>query len=482
MAGTDYTALRTTVRFGDGDTTPRAVTLPVTPNLVGGQFGRTVVLALSEPGNCATLGGPASTIVTLVDADPVPTGLALDPSFGTRGQAMLEGFGGSRSSMALQADGKVVMAGGTFTDFILARFAADGSIDRGFGFLGDGTVTTDMGSGFISEEATAVAVQADGGIVVAGYTAIDNAPPNPDRPPTFALARYTAAGRLDTSFGRQRRVSANVNGRAYAIAIQPDGRIVVAGEFSFESTNGSDFGDFTVARFKADGNLDPTFGTDATGQIARDLGATNSARNIVLQPDGKIVISGKPQGDQPGFDHTDVARFNPDGSYDPTFGTGGRLKLAALDVGAGLALQPDGKLVLVGTRMQPNAPVFSRFVLMRLNADGTPDASFGTRGQVEAALSKNVRAGGVAVQADGRIVVVGTSVFESAGDFVVARYGRDGEVDTGFGIGGTLGIEFFNGSNVGENVLVMPDGRIVVGGMAVSSRGIRGYGVARVLP
>lgn len=202
----------------------------------------------------------------------------------------------------------------------------------------------------------------------------------------------------------------------------------------------------------------------------------------MLQPDGKIVISGKPQGDQPGFDHTDVARFNPDGSYDPTFGTGGRLKLAALDVGAGLALQPDGKLVLVGTRMQPNAPVFSRFVLMRLNADGTPDASFGTGGQVEAALSKNVRAGGVAVQADGRIVVVGTSVFESAGDFVVARYDSSGEVDTGFGIGGTLGIEFFNGSNVGENVLVMPDGRIVVGGMAVSSRGIRGYGVARVLP
>ncbi len=482
LAGTDYTALQTTVRFADGDTRPRRVSVPIIPNLIGGQFNRTFELVMSEPGNCATVGAQNTATVSIVDDDPIPTGFALDPSFGNLGEAVLERFGGNRSSMALQPDGKIVMAGGTLQDFILARFNADGSIDRSFGLLGDGTVTTDMGSGLIVEEATAVAVQADGKIVVVGYTAIDNTPPNPDGPPTFALARYNADGRLDTSFGREGRVSGNVNGRARAVAIQADGHIVVAGEFSFDSTNGSDFSDITIARFRPDGNLDPTFGADATGQIARDLGGSNTATNIVLQRDGKIVVSGKPFGNSPGFDQTDVARFLPNGEFDDSFGSGGKVKLAGQDGGSGLAVQADGKLVLVGSVVQSTSPASARFVVQRLLANGSPDASFGTAGKVDVALVRNATAAAVALQADGKIVVVGTTTLVSVSDFIVARYDADGSLDGSFGNGGSLELEFFNGDNVGENVAVMPDGRIVVSGMAENAQGAKGYGVARLLP
>ncbi len=483
LAGTDYTALQTTVRFADGDTRPRRVSVPIIPNLIGGQFNRTFELVMSEPGNCATVGAQNTATVSIVDDDVVPESFGFDTSFGTLGETVFDRFGGRRSSMALQPDGKIVMAGGTLQDFILARFNAGGSIDRSFGFLGDGTVTTDMGSGFIVEEATAVAVQADGKIVVVGYTAIDNMPPNPDGPPTFALARYNSDGRLDTSFGRGGRVSGNVNGRARAVAIQPDGHIVVAGEFSFDSTNESDFSDITIARFRPDGNLDPTFGADATGQIARDLGGSNSATNIVLQRDGKIVVSGKPQSSSPSAHQTDVARFLPNGEFDDSFGSGGKVKLAGQDVGAGLAVQADGKLVLVGSVVQTTSPASARFVVQRLLANGSPDNGFGTagNGRVDTAFTQNARANGVALQADGKIVVVGTSAIVSVSDFIVARYTPNGTLDTGFGIAGALEVEFFNFGAEGENVLVQPDGKIVVSGFAGKSTG-GGYGVARINP
>ena len=480
-AGVHYKPLVKTVHFADGDTDRRLVEVELLQNATT-EADKTVNLTLSAPGGCASLGAASSAVLTILDDDQLPPARnsGLDPTFGTLGEAVFDRFGGNRSSMALQADGKIVMAGGTLQDFILARFNADGSIDRSFGV--DGKVTTDMGSGFITEEATAVAVQADGKIVVVGYTAVDNKPPNPDGPPTFALARYHTDGSLDTSFGRQGRVSGNVNGRARAVAIQPDGRIVAAGEFSFDSTNGIDFSDFTVARFKTDGNLDATFGADATGQIARDLGGSNSAQNIVLQPDGKIVVSGKPSGDQVGFDHTDVARFNADGSFDTSFGTGGKLKLPGLLVGEGMARQADGKLVLVGSVVQAVAPGSARFVLQRLNANGTPDASFGTGGKVDTAFTQNARAQGVALQADGKIVVVGTGAFVAVSDFIVARYHPNGTLDASFGTAGTLALDFFHAGSLGENVLVQPDGKILVSGAADNASGAKGYGVARILP
>lgn len=481
LPGVHYTPKSITVHFADGDTASRTVALELLEN-ANVEDDRTVNLALSEPGGCATLGPQASAVLTILDderpaAPPPPSGL--DLSFGNAGKATLERFGGDRSGMALQADGKIVMVGGTFADFVLARFNADGSLDAGFGI--DGKVTTDMGSGLRPEEALAVAIQGDGKIVVVGHSAIPSTPPSPILPPTFALARYNADGSLDTGFGAGGRVSGNVNGQAYAVAIQSDGKIVVAGEFSFASTNGNDFGDITIARFNPNGTLDAGFGASGTGQIVTDLGqATNAARNVVVQPNGAIVVSGKPQGSQAGFDHTDVVRYNANGSLDTSFGNAGKLTLAGVDVGQGLARQADGRFVLAGGVTEATVPATARFLLRRLNADGSPDTTFGNAGTVDTAFTESASASGVALQGDGKIVAVGSRAFSANANFVVARYHPDGSVDRGFGSDGNLQIDFFGFSDIGENVLVQPDGRIVVGGLARNN--VDGYGVARINP
>ena len=352
-------------------------------------------------------------------------------------------------------------------------------MDRSFD--GDGMVTTDMGSGLRVEEALAVAIQRDGKIVVVGYTAVDAAPPAPDLPPTFAIARYNSDGSLDTSFGTGGRVSGNVNGIARAVAIQPDGQIVLAGEVEFQLPNRDFATNFAVARFNTNGSLDLPFGGNGTGTLTTDIGgAANGGRNLVLQPNGAIVVSGTPQCSQPGCDHTDVVRYNANGTLDTSFGSGGTLTLAGAMVGEGLVRQADGKLVLVGSIVQPVAPATARFVLMRRNADGSPDASFGTAGTAIAALSDNAMASGIALQADGKLVVVGTRAFSANANFIVARFDTNGRLDTGFGNLGTLSIDFFRFDDIGENVLVQPDGKIVVSGQAQNS--VSGYGLARINP
>ena len=116
--------------------------------------------------------------------------------------------------------------------------------------------------------------------------------------------------------------------------IQPDGKIVLAGDFELELSNGTFVSDFTVARFNANGSLDLAFGDGVTGQIVTDFGnATNSARNIVLQPNGAIVVSGKPIGSQADLLHTDIARYDSNGRLDASFGNGGKLTLAGKQVG-----------------------------------------------------------------------------------------------------------------------------------------------------
>jgi uncharacterized delta-60 repeat protein len=487
--GVHYTPKSITVNFADGDTASRSVPLDILVNSAI-EADRTVNLTLSEPGGCATLGAQASAVLTILDDDrppPLPQPSGLDPSFDSDGRATATAFGGERSAMALQADGKIVMVGGTFTDFILARFNADGSLDTSFG-VGGGKVITDMGSGNRAEEATAVAIQPDGKIVVAGYAAIPNVPPAPRLSPTFALARYNTDGSLDTSFGTGGRVSGGVNGQAYAVAIQPDGKIVLAGEFSFDSTSGSDFSDFTVARFNANGSLDTSFGIGGSGQVATDIGThTNSARNIVLQPDGRIVVSGgiaKVISSAPTPDgHTDLVRYTSNGSLDASFGIGGKLTLASQLVGEGLALQGDGRFVLVGSlAIGSGVTATTDFALMRLNADGSPDTSFGSAGTVTTAVSNERDAAqAVALQADGKIIVAGhTSNINT--NFAVARYNIDGTLDTGFGNGlGVLTVDFFGFTDSAESVLVQPDGKIVVGGVARNNVD-GGYGLVRILP
>ena len=487
VAGVDYMAVNSTVFFGDGDTEPRKVTVPTIQNFVRAP-NKLLTLTLSQPGGCAALGAQTTADLTILDDGgftlPLPPS-GLDTSFGTAGKAMLERFGGDRSSMALQADGKIVMAGGTLTDFILARFNADGSVDRSFGPAGDGKVTTDMGSGFITEEATALAVQADGKIVVVGYTAIDNAPPTPDGPPTFAIARHNNDGSLDTGFGTGGRVSGNVNGRARAVAIQPDGKLVLAGEFERELPGGVFVMDITLARFNPDGRIDLPFGTSGTGQLTTDIdGLANSGGNLVLQPNGAIVVSGKPNCGAPQCNHTNIARYNTNGTLDTSFGSAGKRTLPAVDVGQGLVMQADGKLVLVGSvAVGTGTTASTDFAVTRLNADGSTDTTFGNLGTTISVLSaEQDSAQAVALQGDGKIVVVGSTKNTNT-NFAVARYNTDGTLDPSFGNGfGFLTVDFVQATDSANSVLIQPDGKILLGGLAQNRLGFSGYGLARFNP
>ena len=261
------------------------------------------------------------------------------------------------------------MAGGSTTDFVLARFNADGSLDAGFG--SGGQVTTDLIGGSADEEvAGSVAIQPDGKIIVVGYTSISGRPATVDRNRfDFALVRYNADGSLDSSFGSGGKVTAGVIGRAFAVALQRDGKIVVAGDPPLTQ-------DFALARYNTDGSLDSGFGIG--GQLTTDVaGAANVALNVVLQSNGAIVASGA------GLDHTDVVRYNANGSLDNSFGVGGKLVLGGTLVGEGWRCRATASSRWWAAPTEVTTPATARFVVTPLNADASPDTGFGNAGKVD---------------------------------------------------------------------------------------------------
>jgi uncharacterized delta-60 repeat protein len=473
-AGTHYSEVAQIVEFGDGDDVPRVVGVPVIDNNT--EDGNvTVNLALTAEPDCARIGEPVTAVLTIIDdeyvpPEPGPSG-ELDESFDGDGLQITAPFGGKGSRMVMQPDGKFLIVGGTFTHFIAARFNADGSPDTSFGSAG--RVTTDVTGASRIQYARAVAVQPDGRIVLAGDATLAN------NTTAIALVRYLADGSLDSSFGGDGIVhEAAVAGHAYAVAIPPDGKIVVAGDAPV-SGNASDLGDMLVARFESTGTLDSSFGS--AGSITFDVTTgTDLARNLVLLPDGSMVVAGEAIGSDPDL-QTGVAKLTASGALDSSFGTGGRLSILAANVGHGLALQPDGKLLLAGgTTSFP-----SSFALMRLEADGSADASFGNGGAVTHRTSTSTTGTGdiayaIALRPDGRIYVAGKSGSINE-DFGLVRFTAAGVVDTTFGTNGTSVVDFDGLNDGAENVVVQPDGKIVLGGYATPTS-TDGYGLARVHP
>ncbi|MFC8450639.1 calcium-binding protein [Kitasatospora sp. NPDC057223] len=258
---------------------------------------------------------------------------SLDTGFGTGGRVVVDfGTGGVDEAfgVAVQSDGRIVAAGVTGGDFALARLAADGSLDTGFGT--GGRVTTDFSGG--ADQARAVAVQPDGRIVAAGYTG--NSVGDYD----FALARYTANGSPDTGFDGDGKVTTSFGGVEFghAVAVQPDGRIVAAGYTG---------GDFALARYNTNGSLDGGFGTG--GRVTTDFGRSEVAYAVAVQSDGRIVVA----GDTVAVDLSDfaLARYNVNGSLDTGFSGDGRVTTdfnGGLDHGLATAVQSDGRILAAG--------------------------------------------------------------------------------------------------------------------------------------
>ncbi len=311
---------------------------------------------------------------------------------------------------------------------VLPALAAPGDLDATFGV--GGKVTTDFAAG--DDFASGAAIQNDGKIVAAGYATAAGFDFI-----GFALARYNPDGSLDASFGSGGRVTTDF-GTAADVAIQEDGRIVAAGR--------NYLGDFALARYNSDGSLDASFG--GSGKIITDFGDADGGNAVAIQADGRIVAAGST-----GFGDFALARYNPDGSLDAGFGGDGKVTTTFGSFGEfafELAIQADGKIVAAGA-----GPGFTDFALARYNPDGSLDAGFGGDGKVTTDFGSNVEAAfGVAVQADGAIVAVGTG-------FALVRYNPDGSLDASFGSGGKVTT---NISSFANAVAVQADGRIAVAG------------------
>jgi len=383
---------------------------------------------------------------------------SLDTSFSGDGKQTTDFFerDDEATGVALQGDGRIVVVGSAgggagVSDFGLARYNPNGSLDASFS--GDGKQTTDFG-GF--DEATGVALQGDGKIFVVGQTALSD----------FALARYNPNGSLDTSFSGDGKQRTDFGGddRATGVALQEDGKIIAAG-------GGAD--DFALARYMPDGTLDTSFSGD--GKETTDFfGGVDEATGVALQGDGKIVAVGRAGGG--GFA---LARYNPNGSLDTSFSGDGKetTDFGGVDDGAGgVALQGDGKIVAVGRA--GNILATQDFALARYNPDGTLDTSFSGDGKLTTNFGGFDAATGVALQSDGKIVAVGgTGCCSAASAFALSRYNPNGTLDTSFAGDGKQTTNF--GANEGAHgVALQGDGKIV----AVGRAGGGGFAIARYNP
>lgn len=357
--------------------------------------------------------------VIAADSDP-------DPFFGVGGFSTFAPSGDpdtyeSVNAVAVLPDGRLFLALTQITNFqdfpggdrefstVLARMNPDGSLDPSFGT-----------GGIVHHERAsigrgAIAIQSDGRIVLAGCC-------------DAQVARFNFDGSVDTTFDGDGYVSLGIEVRD--VALQPDGRIVIAGE------NGADM---VVARLNPDGSLDiADFNPGVGGRTADFGGLDDRAFGVVIQPDGRIVIGGDSRQPPTGFEFDGaLARFNSDGSDDTTFGSGGKVTLGLEDGQIfDLALQSDGKIVAIGKRVTPEG---TKPMAVRLHTDGSLDTTFGDGGFAEDADVNGSLLQGV-VGPTGRIVGVGFSK--------VVRWLSDGTLDPSFGEEGVAQFDALDAKHV----------------------------------
>ena len=353
----------------------------------------------------------------------------LDRSFGTGGVVLTAAGSFGVSAVAEQQARKLVAVGGAYTaerqsGFAIVRYTSRGRLDPAFG-SGGKVVTTfarrPRRGQFAIAVATSVALQRDGRIVAAGSQS------NVVDATEAVVARYTARGALDRSFGTGGKTM--FRGReagAGAIAVQRDGKIVIAGS---SEAPGVVQNQFFVARLTSRGRADRSFGTG--GIVVTTLGVASHGSDLAIQPDGRIVVAGGIGVPGAHLAHLGLVRYLPNGRIDASFGTNGTVVTNfGVYAGPALALQPDGKIVAACGLLSPG-----RFGLARYTSDGKLDPSFGEGGKVRTRFAeRRTVARDVALTADGKILVAGST----GGDFALARYNRDGSLDTSFGRGGLV--------------------------------------------
>lgn len=460
-------------------------------------------------GSAMSISDPADFILMRYNMDGT-----LDSTFGSSGITTTNfgalGDGNAANALAIQADGKILAAGdahnGIDYDFALARYTVNGTLDTSFD--SDGKMVSNFSG---DDEINGIALQADGSIIVSGNTGSG-----------MKMARYSNAGVLDGSFNVSGlsdywnnfgvsaliQPSGRIIGVGYfgnreillvglnndgsydnafglefgksdaeinAVALQPDGKILAAGYSVIDTETGDKI--FSLARYNADGSMDTSF--DGDGRIITSFGEVESnAYAVAVQPDGKILVAGHCWDAGTTYRNIALARYNSDGSLDTSFDSDG-LVIASTDKTYtwiyAMALQSDGKIILGGQTYEPGES--DQLILIRYNANGTLDTTFGTNGiTITSIETEDAYIRSIALQADGKILAAGT-VYGPSRDFVAARYTASGVLDASFGVEGVV-ITDFGGDETGRAVALQSDGKFIVGGYKTYADG-RGFALAR---
>lgn len=389
----------------------------------------------------------------------------LDTTFGDQGKVITDigDRNDDPNAIAIQKDRKIVVLGtsdirGSAADFAVARYNEDGSLDKSF--KGDGKFNIDFGDTY--DAANALAIQEDGKIIMAGVTSAYNSGTYDE----FAMIRYDDKGNLDKHFGVEGKVITDFdssNEYINTLAIFPDGKILAAGVYAkiFEV-------DFAIVRYQTNGSIDKSFGDE--GKVITDMGREAEVASMILQNNSKILVAGN--ANYFSYSNYDIAlaRYETDGSLDNSFSENGKLH-DFYDAGASIvndiAVQNDGKILTGGYTFKIYDEDFehSLFALARYEPDGSLDSSFGVNGIVNTQFGVNGHINSMVIQKDGKIVAAGTSggFDEDHVDFALARYNLDGSLDTTFGDHGKVTTDF-GGNDYGNSVVIQNDGKIIVAG------------------
>jgi uncharacterized delta-60 repeat protein len=433
------------------------------PQLNGFDISSMVV----APGNKLLIGGDSNGGFGVARLD-ISTGAA-DTSFSGDGRVtMPTGRTGNQSSLVLQDDGRIVFSSSGQVpnvpsenarqayDFYVYRLESDGDIDPTWNDNAGPTIVNFYNG---MDAANAMAIQSDGKVVVAGYT---EPPTANERFTNTALARFTASGKLDTTFSGDGKAGADFPGvhrDAASIVVQSDGKTLVGGTIS-QASAASPTGiseDFFLTRYNVNGTLDTAFG--AGGTVIRDVfyGQFDVLSDVIVQPNGKILALGSTArfGRE-----ADVAlvRFNADGSVDTSFGGGdGKVSvgLNGNDLGVEMGLRVDGKILVSATTDAAG----KSFAVVRFNADGTLDKTYDSDGILYHNYGSQM-----AIQPDSKTLIANTEIKPNVSRAaVVTRLNSNGTLDTTYGTNGRTAQTYFENQSQGEVTdLAVQNGKTVV--------------------
>ena len=394
-------------------------------------------------GDFTTFNGVTANRIARLNADGTR-----DTDFTTNTSA---GANGTVYTIAVQPDGKILV-GGQFNTLGLYYVQVNRIVRLNADGTGDTAFTTNAGTVANSNVHT-IAVQSDGKILLGGtFTTFNGVTVN-------RIARLNADGTRDTAFTTN--TGTGPNKTVYTIAVQPDGKILVGGQF----TTFSGVTVNRIARLNADGTRDTAFTTN-TGS-----GANGTVNTVAIQPDGKILVGGAFETVM-GVTTYRIFRLNSDGTRDTNFPTFIHTNGPNSTVNT-MAVQSDGKILVGGGFSTFSSGVTVNFIV-RLNADGTRDTAFTTNTGTGASSAVFT----LAIQPDGKILVGGHfTTFNGVTVNRIVRLNADGSIDTAFTTDTGTGA-----NNSVNTIVVQPDGKILVGGLFTSINYIGRSRIARLLP